>query len=203
MIDGVRFAPGTKWETVHARFTIGPDGASPLPEGMQGAAPAETDACATAFVAVSSELERDWVESLPGAGREQRARNRANSRSSFASGIGTRCVRPRRAGGGCTHDTGNLFAGAVASPRSGKSALPCLRNIERDTKAFLPPGLRRLSAQASTSILTPVSFREMVPMTRRVAGERRLRSIAGPCRRAGAYAGAVQRAARHGQGRGK
>jgi polygalacturonase len=49
-LDGVRFATGTKWETTNARLTIGAGGASPLPEGVTGAAPAVNDQCANAFV---------------------------------------------------------------------------------------------------------------------------------------------------------
>lgn len=49
-LDGVRFARGTKWETTNARFTIGPAGASPLPEGATGTAPAVDEQCAKAFV---------------------------------------------------------------------------------------------------------------------------------------------------------
>lgn len=49
-LDGVRFAPGTKWETEHARFVIGAGGASPLPPGVEGGAATVTGPCATAFV---------------------------------------------------------------------------------------------------------------------------------------------------------
>ncbi len=49
VLDRVRFAAGTKWETTHATFTVGTGGASPLPEGVTGAAPASGDGCAAAF----------------------------------------------------------------------------------------------------------------------------------------------------------
>jgi polygalacturonase len=49
-LDGVRFAAGTRWEATNARFTIDAGGASPLPEGVIGAAPTTDDRCAGKFV---------------------------------------------------------------------------------------------------------------------------------------------------------
>ncbi len=49
-LDDVKFAAGTKWETVNARFTIGAGGASPNPNAEGGAAPVLKDRCAAAWV---------------------------------------------------------------------------------------------------------------------------------------------------------
>jgi polygalacturonase len=57
-LDGVRFAAETKWETINARFTIAAGGASPLPEGVTGAAPPAGNQCANAFVPFPQRSQR-------------------------------------------------------------------------------------------------------------------------------------------------